>query len=249
MVAAGVIAIAKLGANWDSIPAKVQTILGLILKIVGGALFAIGLILLLTGNAPLGIGLMIAGGAMVVKSNGMVDWDYLANKAGTAMDNVKKKMKEKWDKLVEWWKGLSLPEFKIKFPHIRWYTTEASGWIGRTLEALGLPSSIPHLAVDWYAQGGVINGASLIGVGEAGAEAIVPLERNTQWIGKVAAEMIRQTRNYDENDGEMIVTALYDVANLIVREMQNNNNNKGVSFDRFAKELTRWQSDVARANG
>ena len=248
MVAAGVIAIAKLGANWDSIPAKVQTILGLILKIVGGALFAIGLILLLTGNAPLGIGLMIAGGAMVVKSNGMVNWDYLAEKAGTAMDNVKKKMKEKWDSLVGWWKGLSLPNFKIKLPHLSWYTTEASGWLGRTLEALGLPASIPHLAVDWYAKGGVISGASLIGVGEAGAEAIVPLERNTQWIGKVAAEMNRQTRNYDDNDSEMVVTALYDVANMIVREMHNSNN-KGMSFDRLAKEVTRWQSDVARANG
>jgi len=156
---------------------------------------------------------------------------------------------QKWNSLKSWWQGLSLGTFHFKLPHLSWYTEEASGWVGRVLSALGLPASVPKLSVSWYAKGGVIDGASLIGVGENGAEAVVPLERNTQWISRVAAEMNRQSRNYSDSDGEMIVSALYDVANLIVREMQSNDNNGGMSFDRMAREFTRWQRNAARANG
>ena len=35
--------------------------------------------------------------------------------------------------------------------------------------------SVPSVAVDWYAKGGVFSSASVIGVGEAGPEAVVPL--------------------------------------------------------------------------
>lgn len=38
-----------------------------------------------------------------------------------------------------------------------------------------MPPSIPHIGVNWYANGGVFNGPSMIGVGEAGPEAVVPL--------------------------------------------------------------------------
>lgn len=35
---------------------------------------------------------------------------------------------------------------------------------------------VPKLSVDWYAQGGIFDGPSVIGVGEAGREAVVPLQ-------------------------------------------------------------------------
>lgn len=48
--------------------------------------------------------------------------------------------------------------------------------------------SLPRMA-----QGGVLdNGARAIIAGEAGAEAIVPLERNTKWIKRVVQEMLEQ---------------------------------------------------------
>ena len=46
--------------------------------------------------------------------------------------------------------------------------------------------NIPYPNIDWYAKGGVFDAASIIGVGEAGKEAVVPLERNTEWITLVA---------------------------------------------------------------
>ena len=39
------------------------------------------------------------------------------------------------------------------------------------------PPSIPRLSIDWYKTGGIFDSPSLIGVGEAGAEAVVPLDK------------------------------------------------------------------------
>lgn len=49
--------------------------------------------------------------------------------------------------------------------------------------------SVPSVSVSWYAKGGVFDSPSLIGVGEAGKEAVVPLERNTGWINLLANKL------------------------------------------------------------
>ena len=56
------------------------------------------------------------------------------------------------------------------------------------------PPSVPRLSIDWYAQGGVFDdptlfgyGGGIGGLGEAGAEAVVPLENNLGWLDKLAA--------------------------------------------------------------
>lgn len=61
--------------------------------------------------------------------------------------------------------------------------------------------SIPELA-----KGGVVRGATNAIIGEDGAEAVVPLERNTEWLDKVADKIaeksggvtINQTNNYSQ---------------------------------------------------
>lgn len=50
------------------------------------------------------------------------------------------------------------------------------------------------LSLRFYARGGVVNKTTLFGnnvVGEAGKEAIIPLERNTEWTGQVAKLLAR----------------------------------------------------------
>lgn len=49
-----------------------------------------------------------------------------------------------------------------------------------------MPPTTPKVTVDWYAKGAVFDKPSLIGVGEAGKEAVMPLERNTGWIDNLA---------------------------------------------------------------
>ncbi|OUP37966.1 phage tail tape measure protein [Olsenella sp. An188] len=63
--------------------------------------------------------------------------------------------------------------FRISWPHIPMphFGVSPSGWqIGDLLRGV-----IPSLSIEWYAKGGVFNGPSVIGVGEAGPEAVVPL--------------------------------------------------------------------------
>lgn len=44
----------------------------------------------------------------------------------------------------------------------------------------------PHIGVTWGEEGGILNGIQLVGAGEAGKEALLPLERNTEWMDKLA---------------------------------------------------------------
>lgn len=75
-----------------------------------------------------------------------------------------------------------LPQLRLPHLKVQW---QAAGDLGKFF---GI-SAIPHLYVNWYAKGGIVDGATLIGAGEAGKEAIVPLERNTQWVTMVANEL------------------------------------------------------------
>ena len=77
-----------------------------------------------------------------------------------------------WDKLKKWWEGLELPDFKIKMPEITWETSEATGWIAKTLSALGLPTSIPKMKVSWYASGGFPSMGEMFIAREAGPELV-----------------------------------------------------------------------------
>lgn len=46
--------------------------------------------------------------------------------------------------------------------------------------------------VNWHAKGGIAKRASIIGVGEAGREAVLPLDRNTGWIRDLAGQILGQ---------------------------------------------------------
>lgn len=45
---------------------------------------------------------------------------------------------------------------------------------------------IDHVKIDRLAKGGVVNSPTIAQIGEAGTEAVVPLENNTGWISKIA---------------------------------------------------------------
>ena len=109
--------------------------------------------------------------------------------------SVKQSIEGLWDRLKEWWQNLSLPSFHIPSPHFSWTYSEASGAIAKALEFVGLPATIPHLNISWYKRGGIVDGATLFGAGEAGKEAVIPLERHTEWIDMVAESIIDKISN------------------------------------------------------
>lgn len=81
-------------------------------------------------------------------------------------------LRDKVSEIIEKIKGFF--NFNVKTPNIPFphFSISPEGWkLGDLLHG-----SIPHLSISWAAKGGIVDGANLIGAGEAGPEAIVPLK-------------------------------------------------------------------------
>lgn len=91
----------------------------------------------------------------------------------TAMENPVKTAKDAIQKAIDKIKSiingakLQLPKFKL--PHFN-----ING--GKLPWGIGGKGSKPSISVSWYAKGGIFDDASLIGIGEKGPEAVVPLD-------------------------------------------------------------------------
>ena len=108
-----------------------------------------------------------------------------------------------FDGLKQWWGNLSLGSFDLKLPHLTYDLI--------TVPVLGTIPDPTTLHVDWYARGGIVDGATLIGAGEAGKEAIIPLERHTEWITMVADSLIDrilQSRRLEDYISNLPIPAL-----------------------------------------
>ena len=117
-------------------------------------------------------------------------FDTLANSIKTKLETAKNTVKSIIDAIVGFF-GFKITWPKIPMPK---FSISPKGWkIGDLLEG-----SIPKLSISWNAKGGVFDkptimpyGGSLQGIGEAGAEAVVPLENNLGWLDKLA-EMLNE---------------------------------------------------------
>ncbi|MBY6909507.1 hypothetical protein [Clostridium botulinum] len=80
-----------------------------------------------------------------------------------------------------------------------------------------VPPSTPSFSVDWYAKGGLFNSASVIGVGEAGSEAVLPLTNNRTMsiLGSAIAEFMPDVAGDTKDSGGDVVI---NVHGLVVRE-------------------------------
>ena len=100
----------------------------------------------------------------------------------------------------------------LKLPHIQVDWVAAGGVLSKFL---GI-SHIPNLSVKWFAKGGILNGAqlfgragsTLLGGGEAGREAVLPLDSNTGWMDKIADRVV--SRLGTGNDGPVTINLLLD---------------------------------------
>ena len=106
-----------------------------------------------------------------------------------------------WTKLSELWKDKDA-KFNIAFGADASSTNSIfSSLADRLFNAF---SSVPLLSniaekirnkIRGYAKGGVFDEATLGVFGEAGTEAVVPLERNTKWLGKMSTMLLDEMQN------------------------------------------------------
>ena len=97
------------------------------------------------------------------------------NKVKSALTGPFETAKNKIKSIIDAIKGFF--NFTVRTPHIPLphFKISPAGWdIGDLVKG-----KIPSLSVSWYAKGGIFNAPTLAGIGEAGPEAVIPL--NTLW--------------------------------------------------------------------
>lgn len=133
-------------------------------------------------------------------------WSGIVNKIKDGIATIHNFFKEKIDGIKNFFTGLrdtvkgvvdkikSFFQFKVELPQIKLphFAIKPEGWqIGDLLKG-----KIPSLGINWYAKGGVFDEPTLFGyngglsgLGENGAEAVVPLENNLEWLDKLADKL------------------------------------------------------------
>lgn len=136
-------------------------------------------------------------GGAVSKLVGLVKngWSSVAAWVGSARTSVKAKIglvKSGWRTLAGFI-GSFKKNIRLK---LTWVTSGLSSFKKTVARILFGSAKWPTL--QFAARGGVVNGATLFGstvVGEAGREAIVPLEHNTEWLDLVAERVAQRVSN------------------------------------------------------
>jgi phage-related protein len=115
----------------------------------------------------------------------------------------------------------TIPE--IKLPH---FSISPGGWeLGDLLEGV-----VPSLGIDWYAKGAIfdkaslvgMNGSNAIGVGEAGPEAVLPIEVLKTYVAEAVASQNK---------------ALIEVLLLILAELKSLNKDMAGKFSKVLDEF------------
>lgn len=174
-----------------------------VIPMLGGAFAALA--------GPVGIAIAIIGGLIAVGVILYKNWDKIKAKATELKDNIVKKftalkiavkvifnhikdaMLAPIRKAVEVIKGMikKIKDFfnfkvhlpKIKLPH---FSIDPPGWKLADL----LHGEIPSLGIKWYKQGGIFDSPSVIGVGEAGPEAVLPIEKLNGMLNSMANNIV-----------------------------------------------------------
>jgi hypothetical protein len=120
----------------------------------------------------------------------------------SCMSGAVQSMNDAVDKITNiWWWGIqdmtsNWNNANFSTPHVPLPHFSVSGH----LDPNSNPPQVPSFSVNWYATGGIFNGASIIGVGEAGPEAVVPYtKKGLEPIADAVAEKINNAINVSIN--------------------------------------------------
>lgn len=144
---------------------------------------------------------------------------------GVARDTLSydefKKIGEKAAKgITEGLKDIKFPDIKIPHFEIKYDTLggDAKPW-----KDMGLQGR-PEVDVNWYARGGIFDSPQIIGVGEQGREAVVPLEDNSPWINALAENVSAQITSDGSESNERLMAFINLCTDRVIDAIQENGN-------------------------
>ena len=126
----------------------------------------------------------------------------------------------------------------VRMPTLSYYISQ---WKTHSL-GNGGTSSTPVYSPNWYAKGGLFKNASVIGVGEAGQEAVLPLEN--QKVMKSIADSIMS--GYDGNMGLTKDEIMEAVERGVVTALMNNGGFGGSSPEYIMNSIKVNERELAR---
>lgn len=121
-----------------------------------------------------------------MKKNTVSTWNDMKNNISKTINSTKTTVKKGLDSIASFFKGLKLEFPKIKMPH---FTIKGKFSID--------PPSVPSFGVKWYKNGGIMtkptifgfNGINFMAGGEAGPEAILPIDKLEGYIINAIAKI------------------------------------------------------------
>lgn len=147
-------------------------------------------------------------------------WNNIKSAIMTPINAAVNFVKEQLDKIKGFFDRLN-----IKFPHIKLPHFSIEGEFSLN------PPSVPYLGVDWYAKGGIFSRPSIIGVGEAGTEAVLPIDRLDELMAKAI----------EKSKGNSSAGLTLHIENFI--------NNSDKDIEQLAYELEFYRQRVSMGRG
>ena len=146
------------------------------------------------------------------KANVIATFNSVASAIVTPIQNAINKVKAIIDKIKSWFpikvgnifSGIKLPHFRIE------------GKLSIN------PPSVPKLSIDWYKSGGIFSSPTIAGIGEAGPEAVVPLDTLWKKLDNIAEAssgggVVININGYNK-DARMLAE---EIKRILIRETNN----------------------------
>lgn len=139
----------------------------------------------------------------------------LKSKVTDAVNKIKSAFNFNW----------KLPQLKLPHLKVEWDP------VSNTLANFFGVNAFPRLSVSWFARGGILSGAqifgalggNLLGGGEAGKEAVLPLERNTGWMDMVAQKVVSLLGGQTGGDYNLTIPVTLDgdvITRIVIRGLR-----------------------------
>ena len=135
-----------------------------------------------------------------IKTTASNVWNGIKNVITQPIEAAKQKVKAIIDAIKGFFSGL-----KLKLPHIKLPHFKISGQLSLA------PPSVPRLSIDWYKKGGIFSSPTIAGIGEAGPEAVVPLDTLWKKLDRIA--------DTNTGGGDNIVINVYPTPGMDVNQL------------------------------